>query len=126
MKTIITSRQNKHQNWGFKDPRTCLTFFIWKKVFDSLGFKPKYILINRKIDNIAKSMIARGNQQSYQQLIDLANSYYKMANLTHNFEFTIEFENLIKDTDNECKRLSEYLQMPIINNNFIEQGLVHQ
>jgi len=31
VKYLIAHLNEQHENWGFKDPRTCLTYSIWKK-----------------------------------------------------------------------------------------------
>lgn len=126
MRYIIASYQAAHPDWGFKDPRTCLTLNFWKKIFTNFKLKPKFILIKRPIQDIASSMVARGNEGKHQQFIDLANAYYAIANLNHHFDFIVHFKNLINDTDKECKRISNYLKMPIINNGFIEKRLTHR
>lgn len=126
IKTTIKNNQKKYKHWGFKDPRTCLTLSVWKNAFNELKLKPKYILIKRDFKSIARSMMARGNEGQCQQFVDLASSYYQMAELNHNFNFTIQFEDLIKNIDHECERISQYLEVPIVNNNFIEKRLSHQ
>ena len=32
MKRFVEDTNRQYQDWGFKDPRTCLTYFIWKEV----------------------------------------------------------------------------------------------
>jgi len=31
MKEVISECENNHKDWGFKDPRTCLTYNLWKE-----------------------------------------------------------------------------------------------
>lgn len=63
-RTLITEMQDRYPNWGWKDPRTCLTWPFWATVLDSLGLlrETKIIGTTRDPSRIAKSMIKRGNR----------------------------------------------------------------
>lgn len=61
---LINDMQGRYPNWGWKDPRNCLTWPFWATVLDSLDLlrQTKIIGCTRDPAQVAKSMIKRGNR----------------------------------------------------------------
>lgn len=53
VKSSINNLNGKHENWGFKDPRTCLTYSYWKKHLGEhfiIGvYRPSFEVLNHYI-----------------------------------------------------------------------------
>lgn len=67
MKEVINSCQEHSSNWGFKDPRTCLTYPIWKEVLPP----HKLIMVYRNPCQIAKH---------YSRVVDIPWRIYNALN----------------------------------------------
>ena len=74
IKVLITNR-NKDDLWGFKDPRTCITAPLYHSHLRS----PYYILVLRRHEDIAKSIMRRGGKEDAQRWIVLSQEYYRQA-----------------------------------------------
>jgi hypothetical protein len=58
---LIRSVDSVHENWGWKDPRTCLTWPTWVTALEQLELEYKIIGTVRPHTAIADSMRRRGN-----------------------------------------------------------------
>lgn len=128
MKQLIYEYNDKYENWGFKDPRTCLTYAAWAFVFKELDLKFKTILSYRKFDAIVKSMTTRGNAGPNIDLMALTREYYKcfLKHLvsSHPNKITIvKFDDLIHRTQAVAKKLSNVLNYKIKDLSFIDPKL---
>lgn len=138
MKSILEGYQISFENWGWKDPRTSLTLYAWADVLNQLDMLKdfKIIYMKRNIENISRSMKARGNKERYNgQFVDLALKYYNKCNFYLEYlEYrlylktkTISFEdNLLRKTEETCKVLSSFLNYDICDSSFIECKLSRQ
>lgn len=128
MKQLIYEYNTKYDNWGFKDPRTCLTYAAWAFVFKELNLKFETILSYREYDSIVKSMRARGNAGPNINLMALTNAYYRcflkhLTNSEPNKMIIVNFDNLIHRTKAVAKDLSTELNYKIKNLSFIDPKL---
>lgn len=130
MRTLIEEYNNAYQNWGWKDPRICLTLDKWLTVIQEMKLldKVKIVFVRRDIPSIVKSMMKRRNGKEI-QLTNLCKEYFnRLQNaieLFGNGAIKIDFIDLCEKTDYMCNHLSEKLNMLIQNNGFIESGLRH-
>ena len=59
MQYIIESRNRKHKEWGFKDPRTCLFLSQWQEQLDN----PYNVVIYRHYEACVNSLLHRDSRQ---------------------------------------------------------------
>ena len=127
IKNLIGRREG---NWGFKDPRTCLTIKYWLR-----HMRPedvRILVMVRPYGQIARSMVARGNGPAdcLERFGELAKNYYVTLSdeLAHRPEFKlyrISLPALVGNPDIAAKRLSNFLGVPITDTSFIDRSLVH-
>ena len=62
---LINRRIVAHDNWGWKDPRNCLTLSFWIETLAELGLLPetRIIVARRRRQAVIASLQARGNFQ---------------------------------------------------------------
>ncbi len=58
MQVIIDTNDQRHTDWGFKDPRTCLTYSAWEQMLPP----HKLVMIYRPIDDIWHRFQYRGKR----------------------------------------------------------------
>jgi len=80
MKLIIKKSNSSYQDWGWKDPRTCLTANHWASAIDELGLqkKLKIIFMARRASSVSRSLNQR-NDLSFKQGLELWKSYTEQA-----------------------------------------------
>ena len=125
MKKVITSYNEKYEVWGFKDPRTCLTIGTWFEVFDNSD-NVKVINIVRDVNEIAVSMIKRGDQGGLRKFKKLAIMYqdnFEKGVKDHEF-LKIDFKDLISETKSTVTIIEDYLGLYIRDISFIDANLV--
>ncbi len=63
MKLIIKKSNSSYQDWGWKDPRTCLTASHWASAIDTLGLqkKLKIIFMARRASSVSRSLNQRND-----------------------------------------------------------------
>jgi hypothetical protein len=121
MAQLITEYNDQYPIWGFKDPRTCLTIDLWEIFLNKNNIEFKTIFIHRDKKDIVASMQKRGNLGTLQQFKDLAKMYYRHVKAkTEKFDATIEFTDLMQNTKETAKFLSEKLNHPITDLSFID------
>jgi hypothetical protein len=122
---IINEYESKYSEWGFKDPRFCLTFPAWYKVIKKLGLenKLKIIHIERKAEAVSQSLINRKNIKDLKHGIKLNQMYnYKIVDFleSNNIDYlSINYKELI---ENKINKLETYLSKNI-NPIFIDPEL---
>lgn len=57
MLAISNRKRSSDKLWGFKDPRTCLTWPVWKHFID----EPVFIVLRRPAIEVAESLRKRNN-----------------------------------------------------------------
>ena len=125
MSFVITVYNKKYKTWGFKDPRTCLTIKVWLKVINDPG-NVKIINIVRDVNEIAVSMIKRGDQGGLRKFKKLAIAYqsnFEKGVKNHKF-LKIDFKDLISETKSTVAGIEEYLGLSIPDTSFIDPSLV--
>lgn len=86
--------------WGFKDPRTCLTFPFWNKVFPNA----KTIMLNRRVEDTHHGWHSKGDDgyfyylkcfvDNIQILISEGKDYFKLEYDDLSFKWTETIKNL--------------------------------
>ncbi|MFL2982935.1 MAG: hypothetical protein ACJZ12_00915 [Candidatus Neomarinimicrobiota bacterium] len=63
MRILIKESNLVNINWGWKDPRTCLTAFHWEKTIDSLNLREKFkvVFMVRRASSVSRSLKKRNN-----------------------------------------------------------------
>jgi hypothetical protein len=76
----------------------------------------------RDVEDIAASMVARGNKEKYKgQFVKLAERYNSVLDMQLgsvgwlDMPMSVKFNGLMRKTDKVCHKLSEYLGVPITN-----------
>ncbi len=112
---------NKHFSlWGFKDPRTCLTFKVWKNAIDKIaGIELITIVMRRNPADIAFSMQRRGNVGTSSQFANLAKAYYECLDAQCKPTVAFKFESLVSKTDYVAAKLGRILGIRKMNTDFI-------
>ena len=125
MRKVIVAYNKKYEIWGFKDPRTCLTIRTWFDVFNNSD-NVKVINIVRDINEIAVSMIKRGDQGGLRKFKKLAVAYqsnFEKGIENHKF-LKIDFKDLISETKSTVTIIEDYLGLNIPDTSFIDPTLV--
>jgi len=68
MKNFVSDREGKTGSmllWGFKDPRTCMTIWLWHKVLVA----PRYIIVHRRQEDTIKSLLKAHGRWDWSALI---------------------------------------------------------
>lgn len=76
MQSIIQSCESKGLNWGFKDPRTCLTYTIWEKYLP----KHKLIIVFRHPEQVIKHYTSKVKIKNKWKTFKAALKTYKIYN----------------------------------------------
>ena len=63
MKVLIEKSNLSYPDWGWKDPRTCLTAMHWVNAIEELdlGMELKIIFMARKASSVSRSLKKRNN-----------------------------------------------------------------
>ena len=80
MKVLIEKSNLTYPDWGWKDPRTCLTAMHWANAIEELdlGMELKIIFMARKASSVSRSLKKRNNL-SIKQGLSIWESYTKKA-----------------------------------------------
>ena len=126
MRSLLHEYDERYTTWGFKDPRMCLTYSAWKPFLQKpyTDQEIKIVIIYRPFEDIADSMIRRGNQGKKSKFIALSKEYYRKAlKDVEQFSAVIKFENLINHTQAVADFLSERLGWTITDTSFIDKKI---
>ena len=114
MKTLILQSNKDYNDWGWKDPRTCLTINIWNDVFNELEIMNdlKIIFVSRKAISVARSLNKRDGLP-INEGVELWKTYTERAlnySLKSNFNvFYCTFEQLLKEPIPTCEKIFSFL-----------------
>ena len=114
MKTLILQSNKYFNDWGWKDPRTCLTINIWNDVFNELEIMNdlKIIFVSRKAISVARSLNKRDGLP-INEGVELWKTYTERAlnySLKSNFNvFYCTFEQLLKEPIPTCEKIFSFL-----------------
>lgn len=131
MKELIRSYDKEYLNWGWKDPRTSLTFDSWISVMEEMEVLPDLhtIIILRPSSEVAKSMKARGNKEKINaQFSSLAIEYVSRAVQCLQAHPTIpnttfQFKALVEQTEAVVVQLEDLLEYKITDTSFIDPAI---
>ena len=129
IRSLLHEYDERYTTWGFKDPRMCLTYNAWKPFLQKpyTDQEIKIVIMYRPFEDIADSMIRRGNQGKKSKFIALSKEYYRKAlKDVEQFSAVIKFENLINHTQAVADFLSEWLGWTITDTSFIDKRLSNQ
>ena|ERR1022692_1986198 len=127
---LITHFDRTHNNWGWKDPRTCLTIPVWLKALQSLNVlhKTNIIVVERSVQSVSQSLIARGNVADFRHGEALCAMYRKnrekgMLDYAGRLRsLRVNYEHLVKGQD--INRLEEFCGI-VVDREFIDPSLDH-
>jgi hypothetical protein len=133
---LVLDYEMEFKNWGFKDPRTCITLPMWIATFVRLNLlhKVKFILMERNPYDVAVSMLSRGNKEKVEnQFVDLACAYnrsavvnlnrYYLPKMVHSYLLHINFADLLNRTEYVANLISGYVGLEINNLSFIDPNI---
>ena len=131
MMNLIQYYEDRFTNWGWKDPRTSLTLMSWINVIKDIGLshKLRFIVTCRPVEEIRKSMLARGNKEKRQdQFLDLAAAYYKrfydnFIQFDGMLSYLLTFQDLINKTEWVAKELSTFVGTKIEDISFVDKEI---
>ncbi len=126
IKKLIIESNKLYDDWGWKDPRTCLTAIHWVDMIRELGLidNLKIIFVIRKASSVARSLNKRNNLP-YVQGMKLWKHYNKRA-----YKFSINsklptfycsFEDLLDNPKSLCRNLFQFLHKKEWNPSIIEK-----
>ncbi len=117
VKKLIMHCNKFYHDWGWKDPRSCLTAHCWVEMIYDLELQNnlKIIFVARKASSVARSLKKR-NGLSIEIGMELWKSYTDRAlKFCENSELPIHycsFENLLDNPIVTCNYLFEFLERP--------------
>lgn len=127
MEKLINIFSMQYPVWGWKDPRTCLTMKVWFDVLYKMGLKNQIKIINiiRPENDIASSMIARGNEGEAKKFRRLARTYQKhfIYNARNHDFLQVNFADLIYKTKKTAVEIGDYLGFENLNTSFIDPAI---
>jgi hypothetical protein len=126
MRNILEKYDKQYDNWGFKDPRTCITLKFWIAAMKAADLKFKVLIVSRPFEEIAASLSKRGNCNK-KKGNRLAALYFKRLTETvrdHVLDvYTIDYPKLCENTAAESGKLSNWLGISIGDISFIDKEL---
>ena len=114
MKALIKKSNLSYADWGWKDPRTCLTAMHWANAIEELelGTELKIIFMARKASSVSRSLKKRNNL-SIEQGLQIWESYTKRAlnfmEQTKYPRYYCSFEDLLKEPVKVCSSLFNFI-----------------
>ena len=105
---------SENTDWGWKDPRTCLTLSEWLTLFEEKGLleDTKVVFTTRSASAVAESLRKR-NELHIDNGLMLWRLYHERALETlEQFpvpRFHFSYENLLNDSHSVCGRLFQFL-----------------
>ena len=114
MKRLLKKELKKNINWGWKDPRNCLTLKAWLDVLKAMCLRnyTKILYIYRHPISVAKSLATRGDTD-YESALRLWKNYNLtvMKALRHKKcdAFYLSYEELIQHPEKATEKIFSYL-----------------
>ena len=114
MKKLILYNTKTYTDWGWKDPRTCLTIPLWSSVFSELELNndARIIFVSRSAGSTARSLKKR-NDLPLEDGIELWKIYNQRAlKFCENSKlptYYCSFEEILKDSTDICAQLFRFL-----------------
>ena len=117
MRNLVQNCNFQFGDWGWKDPRTCLTVKYWFDIIRELGLSDevKIVFVVRKASSVARSLKKR-NQLALNEGLELWRSYTDRAlDFCNESQIPIHycsFEALLDDPVSVCDALFSFLNRP--------------
>ena len=127
----VGNYESKFKNWGWKDPRTCLTISNWIEVFKEVDLieKVNIIIVSRKALSVARSLKKR-NAIPLLQGVNLWKVYTERAinfcELSNIPTLYLSFEKILKEPVSESDTIFKFLSQPFNKNivsDFVEKKI---
>jgi hypothetical protein len=126
---LIGQRIGSHENWGWKDPRSCLTLPFWIDTLAELGLlsDTRFIVARRQRQAVIASLQARGNFQDAEPAAEVIEMYERnlfvaLAAVDRDSWMEIWYDDLLCGGD--VARLTEFCGTAI-DRDFIDASLNH-
>lgn len=116
MNRLVVHYNRTYKEWGFKDPRTCLTLPVWKKV---LPADTRFVFVYRHPVEVAKSLQARGNVQTIEDGLKIWGTYNLRAYVE------LQGTDVVFVHYNELLETGEIGKTGIFGHSIIEKTLQH-
>lgn len=95
--------------WGFKDPRTCITWPLWQEVFGMTGVSPRPVFCTRDGAAVVGSMMtAYGLSQDHAEAIYLYRTLHALEDVREGWYFVRYGDWFGKGADGQLLGLSRY------------------
>lgn len=119
--SLIQERLQEHAHFAIKDPRLPRLLRFWRPLLASLDIKVSYVIALRNPLSVVKSLQKREPlKTSYCYLLWLVHMIDCLELLDEPNSIVVNYENLMADPDLEIKRMSEGLQLPIMQSELEE------
>ena len=128
---ILETYFKKYGNWGWKDPRTCLTINHWVNNINYLGIENqiKIVVVMRKASSVARSLYKR-NELPINNGLEIWGLYTeKILSFCNTSKLPVHycsFESLLEYPEETCKNLFHFLNIdydPSIISKFIDKEI---
>ena len=112
---LIDINESEHKNWGWKDPRVCLTLNCWLDVLESMALlnETRIVFTSRSASSVARSLHKRDGL-STEVGLNLWCAYNQRAldlltpRSVQTFHFA--YENLLAEPESVCRKLFQFLE----------------
>ena len=117
MKQLLSKYSTEYQNWGWKDPRTCLTLNLWLNELKGLGFltETRILVVVRNEISVARSLYLR-NELPLEIGLNLWMSYYMRALVAidqyHVQVMYYRYEDIVSNSIESCRSIFSSFKLP--------------
>jgi len=127
---IINEDFRSENKIAIKDPSLCLTFPIWQKALNLLGFKQKVIIIYRNPLEVAQSLEKRNGYDLEKSLHLWSKYFFYSENYSRECDrMFISFDMLINNMPESLNKICNFLEITKIDDQkihgFIDKSLKH-
>ena len=128
---ILETYSEKYFDWGWKDPRTCLTIDHWVKNINDLGMEnqTRIVVVTRKASSVARSLYKRNELPIDNGLAIWGLYTEKVLSFCEKSQLPIHycsFESLLQYPEKTCKNLFHFLNTdydPAVISRFIDKEI---
>jgi hypothetical protein len=119
MQAIIAENESRHSNWGFKDPRTCLTYPLWANILPP----HRLIIVFRPVEDSWHRYQYKGLRfwKHFQRAFQLVEAWLaynqdilKIIEQTSSETLVLSYRKLISE-ESEFQRLSTFIGTSLID-----------
>ena len=113
IRRIVKETFGGHDDFGWKDPRTCLLLPLWKQILQAEGISVHYVVVLRNPLDVASSLVAR---DGFEVADGLGLWYhYNLQILTETAgeaRTAVRYEDLLDHRNSQIRRLADVLSLP--------------